>query len=51
MAGATLMDDANEDDFWYQAPKGDNYGNVNNLPPSANGRTGSRKSNIVGRRI
>jgi len=32
---ATLLDDANEDDFWYQAPKnGDNFGPAGNVGSS-----------------
>ena len=50
-AGQGLMDDANEDDFWYQAPKmagdmvggaaGEYQGFVNNQPLASGG--GSRK--------
>jgi hypothetical protein len=33
---ATLLDDANEDDFWYQAPKngGENFGPAGNVGSS-----------------
>ncbi len=50
------MDDANEDDFWYQAPRNmatnefvGNSGDYpslargSDLPPSAQGRTGSKR--------
>ena len=55
---ATLLEEANDDDFWYQAPKngqndtvgasGEYQGYVkSNNPGSSNGRVGSRKGGIV----